>query len=70
MENEYLKTLELLKKEKQKIIDKINNDNIDESEKINLYNSIIFLDGNINTYNNQIKKGKYIYCYIKIIILN
>ena len=47
-----------MKKEKSKIIDRLNSENVEELEKINLYKSIIFLDENINKYNNKIKERK------------
>ena len=58
MENEFITTIDQMKKEKSKIIDKLNSEKIEELEKINLYKSIIFLDENINKYNNKIKERK------------
>ena len=58
MENEFITTIGQMKKEKSKIIDRLNSENVEELEKINLYKSIIFLDENINKYNNKIKERK------------
>jgi len=58
MENEFITTIDQMKKEKSKIIDRLNSENVEELEKINLYKSIIFLDENINKYNNKIKERK------------
>ena len=56
-----------MKKEKSKIIDKLNSEIVEESEKIKLYKNIIFLDENINMYTNKIKECKYYYCKFIII---
>ena len=44
MENEFIKTIDIMKKEKNKIIDKLNQEIVEESEKIKLYKNLIFLD--------------------------
>ena len=58
MEKEFITTIDQMKKEKSKIIAKLNSEKVEESEKINFYKSIIFLDENINKYNNKIKESK------------
>ena len=68
MENEFIKTIDIMKKEKNKIIDKLNQEIVEELEKIKLYKNLIFLDENINMYTTKINECKYY--FFKLIIIN
>ena len=61
MKEEYEKTLNIMIKEKNNILEKINKEEIKDNEKINLFKNIIYLDGQIKDYDKKIYDSKSIY---------
>ena len=52
------KKLNLLIKEKNNIVEKINKETINDNEKINLFKNIIYLDEQIKEYDQKINESK------------